>query len=127
MGTPSVVRAGRWPLVAVVLLLAAVTAPSVTARPRPKRIAAAAAFSLPSVKTCVAGGRLTLRVRRVAHVRWPGAVVKIDGRRFKTIRASQVARSIRLTRLPAGSFVLVGVGVGLGVGCDGSGAGAHAL
>jgi hypothetical protein len=106
MRTPFVVRAGRWPLVAVVLLLAAAAAPSAAARPRPKRIASAAAFSLPSVKTCVAGHRLTLRVRRVAHVRWTGAVVKIDGRRFKTIRASQVARPIRLTRLPAGTFVL---------------------
>jgi hypothetical protein len=106
MRTPFVVRAGRWPLVAVVLLVATAIPPSATARLRPKRITAAAAFSLPSVKTCVAGRRLTLRLRRVAHVRWTGAVVKIDGKRFKTIRASQLGGPIRLTRLPAGSFVL---------------------
>src|SRR4051794_8132327 len=107
MRTPyAVARAGRWPLVAVVVLVAAATAPSATARPRPTRISAAAAFSLPSANTCVAARRLTLGVRRVEHVRWTGAVVKIDGKRFRTVKASQIARPIRLTGLPAGSFVL---------------------
>src|SRR4051794_23526491 len=55
-------------LVAVLALAAAV--PSAAAARRPKPIPAAAAFTLPSARACVVGHRLTLLLRRVAHVTW---------------------------------------------------------
>jgi hypothetical protein len=70
------------------------------------RIAAASVVSLPSTKQCVSGGQLTLQLRKVAHVRWIGATVKVNNRRVKSIARARVAKVVRITGLPTGSFVL---------------------
>ena len=79
---------------------------SIAAKPKPRRISAAAAFVLPSATKCVSGHALTLQVRKLAHVTWIGATVKVNGKRSKTIKRSQVTRPIELTGLPTGKFVL---------------------
>ena len=100
MGTPcAAVRGGCWAAV-VALVCSAVIAPSAGAKP--KAIKPAAAFTLPSAKACVAGGELTLLLRRVSHVKWVGATVTVAGKRVKTVTAKQVTKPIRLTHLPAG-------------------------
>src|SRR5689334_9928408 len=72
------------------------------AKPRP--ISAAAAFTLPSTKACVADHQLTLLLRKVPHVTWTSATVKVDGRTVKSVKATK--RPIRLTGLPNGTFTL---------------------
>jgi hypothetical protein len=54
----------------------------------------------------VGGRALTLQVRTLADVTWIGATVKVNGKRFKTIKRSQITRPVKLTRLPTGTFVL---------------------
>jgi len=76
------------------------------AKHRPARIFAASAFGLPASKQCVGGRALTLQVRTLADVTWIGATVKVNGKRFKTIKRSQITRPVKLTRLPTGTFVL---------------------
>jgi hypothetical protein len=73
---------------------------------RKPAISAASAFVLPSAQKCVSGRTLTIQVRKLPHVTWVGATVKVNGKRFKTIKRSQVTRPIKLTGLPTGKFVL---------------------
>ena len=54
----------------------------------------------------MSGRTLTSPVRKLRHVTWVGATVKVNGKPFKTIKRSQVTRPIKLTGLPTGKFVL---------------------
>jgi hypothetical protein len=76
------------------------------ARRRPAPISAASAFGLPASNRCVSGHALTLQVRKLAHVTWIGATVKVNGTRFKTLKRSQITEPAKLTGLPTGTFVL---------------------
>src|SRR4051794_41476708 len=89
-----------------VLVLAAVALPAAPAAGKPKPIPASSAFNLPSTHRCVADRSLTVSLRRVRHVTWKGATVKVDGKRVKTIKRSQVGKRVTLRALPRGRFVL---------------------
>jgi hypothetical protein len=78
----------------------------IATRRNPTPISAAAAFVLPSATKCVSGDALTLQVRKLAHVTWTGATVKVNGNPFKTIKRSQITRPTKLTGLPTRKFVL---------------------
>jgi hypothetical protein len=73
---------------------------------RSRQISAASAFVLPSTEQCVPGHELTVELRKLPHVRWIGATVEINGKRFATIKHSQLTRPVTLTGLPGGRFVL---------------------
>lgn len=64
---------------------------------------AADAFSLPS---CVNGRTLTIRVNRLRRVTFTGVIVKVRGKRVKTIRRHGFTGSVRLTGLPRRRFKL---------------------
>jgi hypothetical protein len=98
-------HAARYGLtITAVLLAAIVAAPSAAAKPKP--IPDASAFALPSTLQCVADRTLKLRLRKLRHVKWLGATIKVDGKRVKTVKRSQVTRPVTLTRLPRGRFAL---------------------
>jgi hypothetical protein len=92
--------------VAVVTLSCALVAatPGATAKPRP--IPANAAFSLPSASHCVSGRKLTLKVKKVRHIHWLSATIKINGHTVKTVKGKKLAKPIRLTGLPKTKFTL---------------------
>ena len=92
-----------WLTLTAVLLATTATAPSAIARS--KSIPAASAFSLPSAQRC-AGSTLKLKLRKLRHVKWLGATIKIDGRRVKTLKRSQVTKPVTLRHLPRVRFVL---------------------
>ncbi len=69
-------------------------------------ISPAKAFVFPPATRCVRGRTLTFDVRKLKHVTWAGATVKINGTHFKTIGAAQLSRPVKLTGLPTGKFVL---------------------
>jgi Protein of unknown function (DUF642) len=73
---------------------------------RPEAISPAAAFSLPPAKQCVSKRHFTVHVRRYPGVTWIGAVIKINGRRIKTIGRSHITAYVNLVGLPKGTFVL---------------------
>ena len=89
---------------AVAAALWTVAPSTATATRRP--ILAATAFRLPSAAQCVSGRTLTVRLRRVPGVRWRQAIVRIDGKRVKTIAPRQVGKPVTLSRLPQRRFVL---------------------
>jgi hypothetical protein len=70
------------------------------------RISAASVIVVPSTGQCVSGHRLAFQLRKVAHVRWVTATVKINGKRVRTITRAHGAKVVTLTRLPARTFVL---------------------
>ncbi len=82
--------------------------PSVALGSKSKRpsISPAKAFSLPPAKRCVSGRDLSFRVLKLHDVKWVGATVKINGRRFKTIGRSGLSRQVKLTGLPKGRLVV---------------------
>jgi hypothetical protein len=94
-------RARLLPIIVAAVLVA--TGATATAAPPP--IPAATAFSLPH--GCVTGGKLTIRVRKVRHVRWLSVTITLDGKKLRTLKGRKVTRPIRLTHLPNRSFVLV--------------------
>jgi hypothetical protein len=73
--------------------------------PKPKPIAAGSAFSLPSAKTCVRRGhRFTIRIHKLPGITFVGAVVKVRGKRVKTVKRSRITAPIDLSGLPKGRF-----------------------
>ena len=54
----------------------------------------------------MSGRELTIELRKLPDVRWIGATVEVNGRRFETIKRAQLTRSVTLTGLPGGRFVL---------------------
>ena len=69
-------------------------------------ISPTSAFILPSAEQCVAGRRLTVRLRTLAHVHWARVTVYVNGHRLETIGRARLTRAIELTSLPNGRFVL---------------------
>lgn len=72
----------------------------------PKAISASAAFSLPSAKQCVSRRKFTIHVRTLPGITWVGAVIKINGKRVKTVGRSHITALVNLAGLPKGTFVL---------------------
>jgi len=72
----------------------------------PKAISAAAAFSLPSATQCVSKRRFTIHVRTLSGITWVSAVIKINGKRIKTVGRSHIRALVNLVGLPKGTFVL---------------------
>jgi len=103
-------RGGRWAVVTVAVLLlcgyGATVALAKKHKPRPRPISASAAFVLPSARRCVSARTLTIQVRSLRHVQWASATVKVNGRRFKVIKRSQLRAPVKLTGLPKIEFVL---------------------
>jgi hypothetical protein len=94
-------------LAALLVVLTTTGAAPAAASSRPRRIPAASAFALPTVKECLGHGRLTFRVRTLRHVHWVSVTVAIDGRRVKTLTGSEIARAVTLTRLPATKAIVL--------------------
>ena len=90
---------------AVAASVLASSASALASRKRPP-ISAAAAFSLPSTKTCVSGRALTFKMRKLSGVTWSSVTVSVDGKRFETVRLSDPPRPVKLTGLPSGSIDL---------------------
>ncbi|MGH2938118.1 MAG: hypothetical protein ACRDPE_08360 [Solirubrobacterales bacterium] len=103
-------RAARFSIAAAALVaLLAIVATGAGARPahHPKPpISAAAAFVLPPSGQCVTGGTIKVELRKIRHVGWTGAVVKVNGGRFATISPAQAGRHVSLGGLPTGTFTL---------------------
>ncbi len=76
------------------------------ARPgtEPVPIPASQALSLPSSKKCVSHRRFAIHVRKLAGVTWARAVVKVRGKRVKTVRRPRITAPVNLTALPKGTF-----------------------
>jgi alpha-tubulin suppressor-like RCC1 family protein len=74
--------------------------------PSQKPISAATAFSLPSPKQCVSRRKFTIHVRKLPGITWVSAVIKINGKRIKTLGRSHIAALVNLVGLPKGTFVL---------------------
>jgi YVTN family beta-propeller protein len=74
--------------------------------PRPRPISATAAFSLPSAKQCVSHRRFTIHVRTLPGITWVSAVIKINGKRVKTLGRAHITALVNLVGLPKGTFVL---------------------
>ncbi|HUB36537.1 MAG TPA: hypothetical protein VL972_06905 [Solirubrobacteraceae bacterium] len=76
-------------------------------QPQPPAISPTRAFSLPPAsKQCVSRRRFTIHVRTLPGVTWVSAVIKINGRRVKTLGRSHITALVDLVGLPKGTFVL---------------------
>jgi hypothetical protein len=75
-----------------------------TTKTAPKAISAAKAFSLPSAKGCLSRRSFTIRIRKLKGVTWVSAVVKVRGRRVKTVKRSRITAPVNLKGLPRGRF-----------------------
>ena len=73
---------------------------------KPTPLSASLAFQLPSVKQCVSGRHFTIHVRRYRGITWIGAVIKINGKRVRSIGRSHITALVNLVGLPKGRFVL---------------------
>jgi hypothetical protein len=91
-------------------LAAATSSPSASTPgatlPTPKLISAAKAFSLPSSKACLSKRSFTIRIRKLPGVTWVSAVVKVRGKRVKTIKRSRITAPVNLRGLPKGRFTV---------------------
>ena len=96
----------RYAVLLVAVLAPLAGPPNAAAARKPKPIPAAAAFTLPSAKACVARHELTLRLRKVPHVRWRDATVKVNGRTVSVVKGRRTGKPIRVTGLPSGSYRL---------------------
>jgi hypothetical protein len=90
---------------AVASSVLAASASALASHKRPP-ISAAAAFGLPSAKTCVSGHALTFRMRKLSGVTWTSVTVSVNGKRFETVRLSVPPRPVKLAGLPSGSIDL---------------------
>jgi NHL repeat len=72
----------------------------------PKAISATAAFSLPSAKQCVSKRKFTIHVRKLPGITWVSAVIKINGKRVKSVGRAHITALVNLVGLPKGTFVL---------------------
>lgn len=84
---------------------AAPTAPAAPSPPpatAPKPIPAATAFTLPSAKACVSRRAFTIRIRKIPGVAFVSAVVKVNGKRVKTVSRARITAPVSLKGLPAG-------------------------
>lgn len=50
--------------------------------------------------------KFAIHVRTLPGIKWVSAVVKINGRRIKTVGRSHITAVVNLTGLPRGTFVL---------------------
>jgi hypothetical protein len=90
----------RWLLgVAVVALM--VTSPVAAAAPRShaSAIERTRYFEVPAADSCIDGGRLTVHVRAVRHIRWVRATVTINGRRVKVLKGKRITKPVTITGL----------------------------
>jgi hypothetical protein len=69
-------------------------------------ISAGAAFVLPPAGTCVSGHQLSIALRKVAHVTWRSATVKVNGRVVRTLSRTELAAGVTLHHLPSRRFVV---------------------
>ncbi|HWI72216.1 MAG TPA: hypothetical protein VNT55_09685, partial [Baekduia sp.] len=69
-----------------------------------KPLSATQAFTLPPAKRCVSRRRFTIHIRKIPGVTFVSAVVKVRGKRVKTIGRSRIAAPVNLTGLPKGTF-----------------------
>ncbi len=90
----------------IAVCVSAVAAASSLAARQAGAISPASAFGLPSAGACVRGRRLVVHLHQLRGVRWATVTVSVDGHVFTTLRRSHVTRTIRLTGLPSGRFVL---------------------
>jgi hypothetical protein len=63
-------------------------------------------FEIPAFGSCIDGGRLTLRVRPMRHVRWLRATVWINERRVRTLKGKRITKPLTLTGLDTPLIVL---------------------
>ncbi len=75
--------------------------------PAPKPISAAKSFTLPSAKVCVSRRAFTIRIRKLAGVTFVSAVVKVNGKRVKTVSRKRISAPVNLKGLPSGRFKVV--------------------
>lgn len=80
--------------------------PAPAATVKPARITAASAFTLPSAKRCVSRRHFTIRIRKLRGVTFVSAVVKVNGKRVKTVKRARISAPVDLTGLPKGRFVV---------------------
>ncbi|MBJ7329555.1 MAG: hypothetical protein JHC95_06635 [Solirubrobacteraceae bacterium] len=78
-------------------------APVVSLPPLPK---ASSVIVLPSAKTCVSRRKFRIRLRQPRGLRIASAVVKVNGKRVKTVRGKRVTAPVNLTGLPKGRFTV---------------------
>ncbi|HEV7752223.1 MAG TPA: hypothetical protein VGO71_11810 [Baekduia sp.] len=97
------------PVTPPVLTPAVITPPAVTptpptdpAPPAPQPISATKAFTLPSAKRCISRRAFTIRIRKLPGVTFTSAVVKVNGKRVKTIARARITAPVNLKGLPAG-------------------------
>lgn len=80
------------------------TPPGPVAPAAPAPISASKAFTLPSSKACVSRRSFTIRVRKLPGVSFVKAVVKVNGKRVKTVSRARITAPVNLKGLPSGRF-----------------------
>ncbi|MCW2986696.1 MAG: hypothetical protein JWR63_4266 [Conexibacter sp.] len=83
----------------------AVTPPTATHPATPpvrQPISATKAFTLPSAKRCISRRAFTIRIRKLPGVTFTFAVVKVNGKRVKTVKRARITAPVNLKGLPAG-------------------------
>lgn len=83
---------------------AAPASPTTPAAVTPKPISAAKAFTLPSARTCVSRRSFAIHIRKLPGVTFVSAVVKVNGKRVKTVSRQRITAPVNLKGLPAGRF-----------------------
>jgi len=73
---------------------------------QPAAIPASRAFALPAATACVSRRRFTIRVRKLPGVTWVSAVVKVRGRRVRTLKGARITAPVNLTGLPKGRYTV---------------------
>lgn len=100
----------RLHVAAVLALLSALVATNAVAlaanSAKSRRVPPAPALILPSANQCVSHRGLAIQVRKVSRVTVLGVAVKVNGRLFKKFKRSQIAKFLKLSSLPTGTFRL---------------------
>jgi hypothetical protein len=83
-----------------------VTPPKTVTPKTPAKLTAASSFALPSAKRCVSRRHFRIRIRKLPGVTFVSAVVKVNGKRVKTVNRARITAPVDLTGLPKGRFVV---------------------
>jgi hypothetical protein len=100
------VLAGALAFLVTLALAGSAMAAMPKAKHKARAIPAVSVLTLPSAKQCVTGRRLTIQLRKVAHVHWISATVTVNGKRVKTVTRAHGAQLVKLTGLPARTSLL---------------------
>jgi hypothetical protein len=71
---------------------------------KPAPLIAAKVFTLPSARSCISRRHFRIRIHKVPGVTFVSAVVKLRGKRVKTLKGRRITAPIDLRGLPKGTY-----------------------